>query len=65
MISENQTHQAEYLTDRQVAEWLNISVATVWRHAGNGKLPGRVRIGGCTRFRRSVIQQKLNEQEAA
>lgn len=65
MRQEKQTDQAEYLTDRQVAAWLGLSVATVWRHAASGELPGRVKIGGCTRFRRSVIQRKLDDQEAA
>lgn len=40
------------LTAEQVAELMNISERSVWRHLSAGKLLEPVRIGGCVRWNR-------------
>ena len=52
------------LRDKDVAEILNCSKATVWRYAANGTLPPPIRIGGMSRWRMSeaaaVIEQAIS-----
>jgi excisionase family DNA binding protein len=48
------------MTVKDVAAYLTISVATVWRQAKLGTLPPPVRIGGATRWRRADIEAALN-----
>lgn len=52
------------LTEREVAELLNIGRSTIWRGVKNGAIPSPVKIGGATRWR-SVDIQALIEGEAA
>ena len=41
----------------EVAHFLNISSRQVWRLASSGTLPGRVKLGRLTRWRRDVIEK--------
>ena len=43
------------VNDREAAELLGISRATLWRHSRSGVLPAPLRIGGATRWRRSEL----------
>ena len=45
------------LRDRDVAATLKISVRYVWQLVTNGQLPKPVRLGNCTRWRRSDIDE--------
>ncbi len=53
------------LTDRDVANLLNVGRATVWRWVAEGRLPQPKRIARTTRWRLTEIEAFLNEQEAA
>jgi len=56
----------EYLTVRQLAEVLQVPVATVyrWRHMGEG--PRGIRVSGRhVRFRKSDVEAFLNERADA
>jgi predicted DNA-binding transcriptional regulator AlpA len=44
------------MTVKDVAEHLAIGVSTIWRQVAKGSFPPPVRIGGCTRWRRSDIE---------
>lgn len=52
------------LTDRETAEILNCSRATVWRRVGDGTLPKPLKIGGMTRFVDSEIYDRVAEAMA-
>jgi len=54
----------EILTIREVAELLKINEKTAYRLAADGKIPG-FRVGGSWRFRRSDIDQWIEEQRTA
>lgn len=48
---------ALYLRDTEVAAMFSVSRTTVWKWAGNGKLPEPVKISeGCTRWNRLEIE---------
>ena len=55
-----QTTASEWLTLRELAEWLKIPVGTLYniRHRGDG--PSGVRIGGQLRFRRTDVDAWLD-----
>jgi excisionase family DNA binding protein len=54
----------EILTIREVAELLKINEKTAYRLAADGKIPG-FRVGGSWRFRRTDIDQWIEEQRTA
>jgi len=45
----------EVLTMKEVADYLRVNIATVYRLLKNGKLPGRFRIGGSWRVDRAAL----------
>ncbi len=45
------------LTALQVANWLNLSVRTLWRTLSRGWMPEPVRMGGIVRWRRKDIAE--------
>lgn len=47
--------ESAFLSIRDVAALLGISVSSVWRHAKDGTLPAPYKIGGSTRFRRDEL----------
>jgi excisionase family DNA binding protein len=49
------------LTAEQVAELLNISERSVWRHLSAGKFLEPVRIGGCVRWVRERVLRWIEE----
>jgi predicted DNA-binding transcriptional regulator AlpA len=49
--------QRGLLKAAEVAHFLNISSRQVWRLASSGTLPGRVKLGRLTRWRRDVIEK--------
>ncbi|ADP78336.1 helix-turn-helix transcriptional regulator [Pseudofrankia inefficax] len=55
----------ELMTSRQVSEFLNVPAATLrtWRLRGSG--PQSFRLCGTVRYRRSVVEAWLAEQEQA
>lgn len=59
--TENRTMDAEVMSVREVAEYLRISVYTVYRLAEQGKLPGR-KVGKHWRFHRGAIISWLTTQ---
>jgi predicted DNA-binding transcriptional regulator AlpA len=54
-------HLSEFMTDKQVAAWLNCSRTTVWEMSGRGLLSQPYRFGRCTRWRRDEIERALAE----
>ncbi len=54
----------EILTIREVADLLKINEKTAYRLAGDGKIPG-FKVGGSWRFRRTDIDQWIEEQRTA
>lgn len=51
----------EILTAEEVARYLNLSVATVYRLAKEGEIPAK-RIGQSWRFRSDLLDDWLNER---
>lgn len=49
------------LTAEQVAELLNISERSIWRHLSAGKFLEPVRIGGCVRWMRERLLRWIEE----
>lgn len=48
----------------ELSETLNIAEATVWRWIADGKFPKPTKLGRASRWRQSVIEQWLEDQEA-
>jgi len=55
----------ELLTAPEAAEFLSVSEPTVWRASAAGQIPKPIRIRGARRWRRSALQQWLDEQTEA
>jgi predicted DNA-binding transcriptional regulator AlpA len=58
------TGQQEILTERQVSDWLGLSVPTLFRHRRDGTGPAFIRLS--TRrvaYRRSAVERWLSENE--
>lgn len=54
----------QLLTDREVAECLGVSKATVWRHTAAGSLPKPVKLGHASRWPESDIQAAVDGLKA-
>ncbi len=52
----------DIMTIREVADFLRLAEKTAYRYAAEGKIPG-FKVGGAWRFRRSMIEQWIKEQE--
>lgn len=52
---------AAFLTVKEVAAYLGISVPSVWRMTKRGALPQPVKLGTCTRWRRTEIEAAFAE----
>jgi excisionase family DNA binding protein len=50
--------EAAYMTSRQLAAYLNVSLKFIQKHTENGRLPV-ARFGRAVRFRRMEIEQRL------
>jgi excisionase family DNA binding protein len=50
----------QLLTAENIAEMLGISKRQVWRLASGGQLPGRVKLGRLTRWRRDDVQRWID-----
>jgi predicted DNA-binding transcriptional regulator AlpA len=55
MKAEN-TGAAEFMSVSDVAHYFQIATSTVWRKVSEGNLPEPVRMGGCTRWIKSEIE---------
>ena len=51
----------EILTIREVAEFLKVTERTIYKLAGEGKIPS-FKVGGSWRFQRADLVQWMNEQ---
>ncbi|MDO5706053.1 MAG: helix-turn-helix domain-containing protein [Paracoccus sp. (in: a-proteobacteria)] len=49
------------MKDTEVARFLGMSKASVWRLTRNGKLPQPIRIGGMTRWKRAEIEAAFSD----
>lgn len=52
------------LTDREVAEQLGVSTASVWRHAAAGLLPKPVKLGHSSRWTESDLSETVDQLKA-
>ena len=52
---------AEYLTAKQVAEYLQVKPLTIYQWAREGKIPA-IKIGRVWRFKKETIDAYLDEQ---
>ncbi|WP_109313073.1 AlpA family transcriptional regulator [Ruegeria sp. AU67] len=52
------------LTDAEVASFLGVSKATVWRHAAKGSLPKPVKLGHASRWPESDVQAAVDQLKA-
>ena len=50
----------QLITAEAISQMLGVSRRQVWRLAGNGLLPGRIKIGRLTRWRRCDIQEWID-----
>jgi len=52
-----------FVTDLHLAERYSVSRATIWRWAGNGRLPRPVRLSAaCTRWRLADVERLESER---
>ncbi len=51
--------EKQLLGVREVATYLGLSTASVWRHVKRKNLPAPIRIGGSTRWNRSDLESFL------
>jgi excisionase family DNA binding protein len=58
------TPNHEWMTLAEVAEHLQVPLATVYRWSSAGMLPRRVRLGKHVRIRRDWLEEWLDEQAA-
>ena len=54
----------EIMTPPEAAEYLNLSVRTIYRLVKNGKLPGH-KVGRSWRFKKDVLDTWLSMRETA
>jgi len=54
----------EIMTPLEAAEYLNLSVRTIYRLVKNGKLPGH-KVGRSWRFKKDVLDKWLSMRETA
>ncbi len=52
----------EVMTPHETADYLNLSIGTIYRLAKNGTLPGR-RVGRNWRFKKDVLDKWLSMSE--
>ncbi len=52
------------LTDREVAERLGVSKATIWRHAASGILPKPIKLGYSSRWTEGEISEAIDRLKA-
>ena len=50
------------MTVKEVADYLNIKVVTIYKHAQEGKLPG-FKVGSTWRFKKETIDKWIEKQE--
>jgi excisionase family DNA binding protein len=53
--------KSDLITIKQVAEFLNLAEKTVYRMANDGEIPA-FKIGGSWRFKRSEVEEWLEQQ---
>ncbi|MEM9059014.1 MAG: AlpA family phage regulatory protein [Pseudomonadota bacterium] len=67
--SANFAAKSRLITDKEVADIIGCSRATVWRRVADGTLPQPLRIGGMTRWVDSeisgLIEQAMADREVA
>jgi excisionase family DNA binding protein len=51
---------SEIMTSKELAKYLKLHRITVWKHAGEGNIPG-IRIGNAWRFDKEAINKWINE----
>lgn len=49
----------EYLTAKELAEMLNMSLKFIIKHTQSGRIPGKTKIGRLWRYRKSDIEKRL------
>lgn len=63
LLAENPAASA-LMSDREAAEFLGIARSTLWMHVKAGILPGPVKIGHATRWRRDELQAVIDRATA-
>jgi predicted DNA-binding transcriptional regulator AlpA len=48
-----------FVTGMELASWLNVGKATIWRRVADGTLPRGRKFGGCTRYRVGEVRAAL------
>lgn len=62
VVETNVSNEAEFLTRRQAAVYLKISVATLARWASQGTGPAYYKLAGVTRYLRSDLDDYLAQR---
>jgi len=58
-----ETSDETWVSDRQLAERLGVSRASIWRYVSRGLIPEPDRFGGVTRFRLNASITSLLERQ--
>lgn len=61
----SETRPPRTYTAKEIADFLKMPVTEVYRDGANGTIPGRIRIGGRTRFSGAIIDEWLSGGEEA
>ncbi len=52
----------EIMTTKELAKYLKLHRITIWKHAGEGNIPG-IRIGNAWRFDKEAIDKWISESD--
>ncbi len=53
----------EIMTAKELAKYLKLHEITIWKHAGEGNIPG-IRIGSSWRFDKEAIDKWISEGQS-
>ncbi|TRC72035.1 hypothetical protein FJV83_31415 [Mesorhizobium sp. WSM4307] len=58
-------HVTKFLSVKEVAAVMHVSVATIWRYAQRGTLPDPIRIDGCTWWIEAEVLAVIDKRMAS
>ena len=57
--------EREWLSPQELADWLNVPLATIYQFNFEGKAPKRIKVGRSVRYRRADVEAWIASREVA